>query len=336
MNNLVKKKSVMIVGDVHLSDKQPKNRLDNYCEAIKAKLTESLMIAEERQLDAVILLGDLFEVYEVGPLLRNQTLEILKGEPNGKPWSFPIYVCVGNHDLDSSSKLEKTALGTLISAGVLQYTSYEPSLCMSFAHYTPNLDREIQNGLLTSSSAIIWICHASISTKLDRFQEYTYLFENVPLHPNTSLVISGHIHHAMEQTRSDGKRFINPGAISRYSASKDNLNKDIQILIIDYTLDGDILNEEYIFLKCAKKSEEVFKLEEINIAKSQKAEIAEFKSKIASIRIHSWQFTSLDDKIQVLKQMATDNELSESITKIAIEAVREVNTNDGKRNSGTN
>jgi len=59
MNNLVKLKKVMFVGDIHLSDKQPKNRLDNYCEAIKEKLTECLTLAEERQVDAVVLLGDL-------------------------------------------------------------------------------------------------------------------------------------------------------------------------------------------------------------------------------------------------------------------------------------
>ena len=46
MNNLVKLKKVMFVGDIHLSDKQPKNRLDNYCEAIKEKLTECLTVAE--------------------------------------------------------------------------------------------------------------------------------------------------------------------------------------------------------------------------------------------------------------------------------------------------
>ena len=63
MKREIKLKRVMFVGDVHLSDRQPKNRLDNYCEAIKAKLTECLVLAEERELDAVGLLGDLFETF---------------------------------------------------------------------------------------------------------------------------------------------------------------------------------------------------------------------------------------------------------------------------------
>ena len=316
----------MFVGDIHLMDKQPKNRLDDYSLAIRTKLIECFEIAEERKLDAVVLLGDLFEVCEVGALLRNQTLNILNGGPNGnKPWSFPIYICVGNHDLDSSSNLEKTALGTLISAGCLVKTDYSPSLGISFAHYHPSLDRDIKAGLLTTSSAIIWVCHASISNKLDRFGEYTFLFEDTPLHPNTSLVISGHIHHEMKQTRSDGKRFINPGAISRYSASRDNLEKDIEILILDYTLDGEILDEEYIKLKSAKPASEVFKLEEMKAAKDLKKDTLEFKIKVANMRTHSWQFTTLDDKLAALKVMAEQSDISEEITNIVIDAVRKVN-----------
>jgi exonuclease SbcD len=294
--------------------------------AIRTKLIECFTVAEEKKVDAVVLLGDLFEVYEVGPLLRNQTLDILKGGPNGnKPWSFPIYVCVGNHDLDSSSNLEKTALGTLISAGYLIKTDYEPTLGISFAHYHPSLDRDIKSGFLTTSSAIIWVCHASISNKLDRFGEYTFLFEDTPLHPNTSLVISGHIHHEMKQTRSDGKRFINPGAISRYSASRDNLEKDIEILILDYTLDGEILNEEYLKLKSARPASEVFKLDEIKAAKDLKKDTLEFKIKVAQMRTHTWQFTSLDDKLAALKVMAEQSEIGEEITSIVVDAVRKVN-----------
>jgi hypothetical protein len=178
---------------------------------------------------------------------------------------------------------------------------------------------------LTTSSAIIWVCHASISTKLDRFGEYAYLFEDTPLHPNTNLVISGHIHHEMKQTRSDGKRFINPGAISRYSASRDNLEKDIEILILDYTLDGEILGEEYLKLKSAKPSSEVFKIEEINAAKDLKQNTLEFKLKVANMRTDTWHFTSLDDKLAAIKAKAEEANINSEIANIAIEAIRKVN-----------
>ena len=39
----------MFVGDIHLMDKQPKNRLDDYSLAIRTKLIECFEIAEEKK-----------------------------------------------------------------------------------------------------------------------------------------------------------------------------------------------------------------------------------------------------------------------------------------------
>ena len=56
MKNLINRNKVMFVGDIHLMDKQPKNRLDDYSLAIRTKLIECFEIAEEKKLDAVVLL----------------------------------------------------------------------------------------------------------------------------------------------------------------------------------------------------------------------------------------------------------------------------------------
>jgi hypothetical protein len=91
-------------------------------------------------------------------------------------------------------------------------------------------------------------------------------------------------------------------------------------------LDGDIISEEYYKLKSALPYDQVFKLEEIQIAKEQKSDTQEFKFKVASMRTHSWQFTSLDDKLVALKDMAKKADVSDDIAEIAVEAVRKVNT----------
>jgi hypothetical protein len=43
------------------------------------------------------------------------------------------------------------------------------------------------------------------------------------------------------------------------------------------------------------------------------------------MRTHSWQFTTLDDKLAALKVMAEQSDISEEITNIVIDAVRKVN-----------
>jgi hypothetical protein len=228
----------------------------------------------------------------------------------------------GNHDKDSADDLNKTALGTLFDAGILIRSDYEPSLGIKFWHYTKSLDSEIQNGCMTSSSAIIQCAHASISTELDRFGEYLFLFEKTPLHPNTSLVISGHIHHAMEQVREDNKKFVNPGAISRYASSKDNLEKQIQVYYLEYSLDGTIINEEYIPLKSARPASEVFRLDEIELNKAHKLETKQLIEKMASITTNNWSHTNIDDKIAFITLEAREAKMNNKSIEIIVDALK--------------
>ena len=43
------------------------------------------------------------------------------------------------------------------------------------------------------------------------------------------------------------------------------------------------------------------------------------------MRTHTWQFTSLDDKLAALKVMAEQSEIGEEITNIVVDAVKKVN-----------
>lgn len=72
-----KKLKVLFVGDNHISAKQPVNRKDNYLEATLAKLKDCMQIGLQRKVNAIVLLGDLFDVREEGPLARNGALNIL-------------------------------------------------------------------------------------------------------------------------------------------------------------------------------------------------------------------------------------------------------------------
>ena len=56
-----------------------------------------------------------------------------------------------------------------------------------------------------------------------------------------------------------------------------------------------------------------------------KQDTLEFKIKVAYMRTHSWQFTTLDDKLDALKVMAQQSEIGEEITNIVIDAVKKVN-----------
>ena len=330
--NVMKKINGMFIGDPHIDDLQPKNRKDSYEDATVLKMTECLQYAEKHKLDYVCILGDLFDRYEVGPKLRNRMIDLFKGSANDDtPWSFPIYIVVGNHDIDATGNLNKTTLGTLIQSNLLIKKDYEPEFGIQFGHFHRTIDEEAQEGYFAKYPAMIWAAHSSMSTKPDPFNRDVYLFENTPLHDNTKMIICGHLHGDMEQTRADGKIFINPGATGRRSANDSNFKKKIKILILSYTLDGDIYEKKYYYLKSAKPSEEVFKMNEIAVAKQAKSYSQQTKERIASIRIESWAFTNLQDKVKALEHACKEASLSDKVWEIVKRNITEINEKEGTK-----
>jgi DNA repair exonuclease SbcCD nuclease subunit len=60
---------VIIVGDLHLSHQQPISRLDSYIETCIYDLKEVLRVSKEQNVDSVLFLGDIFDVWKVSPEL---------------------------------------------------------------------------------------------------------------------------------------------------------------------------------------------------------------------------------------------------------------------------
>ena len=323
-------KKIIVVGDNHIHHKTPENRTGDYLEDTTNKLLGCLELGLEHEVDAVVFLGDMFDKYEVSTKAVCMTMNILKSQPDGKPWPFKKFITVGNHDINNNHPLEKCSLGLLIEAEVLTMVDYDPELDISFGHYTNDLDKRISSGELANHPALIWACHASIGDVKDRFQEYIIPFDEISVHERNIMVFSGHIHHPMTVTRKDGKRFINPGAIGRYSATKDNMSRTLRVFLLEYGLDGTIYNEEYLDVPRARHADEVFKKELIEAKKILKEQTKEFIKSIQSIKTNNWANTNINDKLAFLKESAIKNNLSERAVELAIEAVRTVNEEDKK------
>lgn len=101
---------VAIVGDVHLTERNPRVRIDNYLETALNKLE---YIAKEN--DKIIILGDLFHTYANSDLFFYQVYSLMK-KYEGK-----FSTIIGNHDLfhRSFESLPRTTMGCLNRTGVL-------------------------------------------------------------------------------------------------------------------------------------------------------------------------------------------------------------------------
>lgn len=102
---------VAIVGDVHLTERNPRVRIDNYLETVLGKLD---YIASEN--DKVIILGDVFHTYANSDFFFYQVYSLMK-KHEGK-----FSTILGNHDLfhRSYTSLPRTTVGCLAKAGVLE------------------------------------------------------------------------------------------------------------------------------------------------------------------------------------------------------------------------
>jgi DNA repair exonuclease SbcCD nuclease subunit len=274
------KKRFLIVGDNHLDSQTPQSRLDNYMESSLMELSETLKIAKAVKADYYILLGDVFNRIEVGGACRNRAVEILASN-DGEPWPFKKYVCVGNHDIaHNPSYIGKSALQTLLSAGVLECVDFIEEADVRFLHFTPDLDERLRKGELMNYFNKIYFCHASIVNKPSRFEHV--LFSDLIWRDTTKIICSGHIHSPMEATSECGVKFFNPGSIGRTKIEESHAP---QVLLIEYDYDTDKFAYKYFKLKNSLNYDVVFDLDKSKQRKTDNKNTEMFIKSVTNITV---------------------------------------------------
>lgn len=313
-NKIIK---ILFVGDTHGDDSTPEKRKDDYASSCMEELSEIVQIADARKCDLVLHLGDVFHRIEPGPIIRNGYLKILLNSIT--PW----YTLIGNHDVKHN--LEKfydySSIKTLIEVGALKNDDSLKQYGILPLHHTATMCDEIREGFLIDKNYPIIAAHLSI-TLSPYFGSYI-LFDDIQTHPNTKLIVAGHIHDAMSKVRTDGVKFINPGSISRERLNDANKNKKPQVLYMEYDLQGNIYVEEYITLESSKPAEEIFKLEEAQATKDNKHDSEKYIKQISMMNI----LDEDDDIYESLRKSAKLKNIEEHILEHAIHTLKAVSDN---------
>lgn len=104
------------VGDLHLTDVNPKSRIDDYPTSILAKLSSIFDQARKDGVKAIFFLGDVFHKPS-GLTIRylNRVIETFQKSP------CPCYTIIGNHDIPYNrvEDVENTSLGILFKSKAL-------------------------------------------------------------------------------------------------------------------------------------------------------------------------------------------------------------------------
>jgi len=312
----------LYIGDPHFIDHIP-NRKDNFLNSISTKFQESLEIARNIGLDYLVILGDLFNQCEPPAVVRNKVVEILAKGNGGKKWPFDIFLTIGNHDLyyHSSSTLEKTAIKTLETTGLIKIVKSSEKYGIYFGHFEHGIEKHKINvdfPILAMHSNIL--PHKAIMDHV--------LISDFSTNDNNKLVVSGHYHDGYPiMEKSPGLFFANPGALGRISVT--DMKRTVQVMMVELNR-GEVDNIEYIPLTSAQPGSLIFDEKIIDAKKRKELDISEFVKSIDSAKIIINQKT---DILGAIKQFGIDNNIEKQIIDEAVRRImgvakKEIENND--------
>lgn len=229
----------MIIGDLHIQLSTPQHRLTSVQDALTAKFKEIGDICRDKEVDFVVITGDIFNSGQVN---NNTLLFASKLFENIK---CPIYTIPGNHDLFNWNikTYYRTSLYllSLIVENLIVIT--EPDQCFSIGtglnkvlltgqHFCDEMDKDGFGYSRDSSVGTppdhfnVHVAHGMLLEHKPPFNTYTLVKD---VKTNCDMVITGHDHIGYGTLKYNGVLFCNPGSILRTSASNAEINRKIKV-----------------------------------------------------------------------------------------------------------
>jgi len=212
------------ISDLHISDKQPKYRKDDYLSACLTKFGWILNYTKDVKAKALVMGGDIFD-YPTVP--RNVVSEILRMISD---YSFRILVIPGQHDLRYHSKgIDNTPLGNLVASGKMELLSPKYPINISGVNFVGQGWEE-----KISCSGDVLVTHQMVTKKGPLWpgqSDYISAAGLLNQHKDFKCVISGDNHKPHSFVSKDKRIQINGGGVMR--SGKDQTFHKPLIWVID-------------------------------------------------------------------------------------------------------
>ena len=236
----------LIVGDIHFKGVNPRARLDNYLEAISTDLLETLDIARQHKVHAIIQSGDLFDGPNTAWNIVGELAYILQQSP------CPFLAIHGNHDIfgGNAESKRRTPFGLLSRLGIIQDIEEQSSnlpggFIITGCGFTTDTDTNTPAGrqqfcpeIQAPGSFNIHVVHSMLMDHAPGFDMRHTLISQVET--DADVIVCGHLHTGFGNgyvvKRDDGALFINPGALCRLSAHQAEIDRTVQVALL--TVDG--------------------------------------------------------------------------------------------------
>lgn len=323
-------------GDMHERPSTPSNRIDSYHQSISEKREEIKGLGIKYKVDAFLQPGDFlnshtyqndflldvvskWSMVDTFDLIKQYSLGQLSNEEfqtkltDSKP--IPMIGAIGNHELigDSLNSYKKTSLRFLEQIGFMQLATKEKpiifemengkTVAITATHYHHGIDKKenLSDYIIEEKLGDyhVHIVHGYLTNKdMGNLFRHTLVDEIAP-HTKADLTITGHDHIGFPLTEVDGKYFVNPGAIPRMKSDLKEMKRKPKVLLIEID-DEKGLKVKTIYLKSAKKAEEVLDRTKIMQKKEQQGKMEEIKSIVNKANIG--KATNITEVIQVISE----------------------------------
>jgi len=308
----------LFLTDDHKRGTNPANRKDHFPATLALKLREVVEIACEREVDYVLHGGDFFDVPAPSLSVCADFLEIYQRFP------VPVYVVPGNHDLfgHNPSTLNRTMLGFVSRLGIVRLLGREPvyleknglRVQLTGQGYHYDIDRrDPKEDYVVRKRDCDYAIHVVHGMLLDRrsFPGPFYTLIEQILETEADFTLAGHNHLGFPDVASDGKYFLNPGALARLSNHPSELTRPVQVLFLD--LSGSTPYLEKIRLQSAPPGEDVLDRSRLEEATFREQRLASYLAEVKSAASYQWtDVRALIEKIaqaEKLEQKVRDEAL---------------------------
>lgn len=270
--------------DVHMSDKAPSSRTDDWTETVLDKLGQVRDIANREGASAILDGGDFFHVKSP---TRNSHETVRRVMDHHAPYAMPVFCTPGNHDAvyGDYALLGQQPLGVLYSSGTFKrlYDEYEVYFAgggvypynrktglwlkgsipeevpgpvvrvVGIPYHGTTYDTErfssIEKG---EEDILICVAHVLASQKGGTMFEgedivkYADLIDTAP-----DLYLFGHWHKDQGVEELGGKTFVNIGSLTRGALSQDEVQRRPACAVISCTAAGVKVEVERLKVKDA-------------------------------------------------------------------------------------
>lgn len=313
--------SILTFGDTHISDVNPRSRIDNFKETILGKLDQLRILANKLKVDAVLSVGDLYNLKNPSKNSHDLNRELIE---LFKKFKCPVYAIPGNHDLtaDDLETITAQPISVLFASGALRNLKHEiiekkgMKVSLVGIPFMKHFDLDkLQIPPKGDAVAQVCVMHIYAGPKAGNlFKERLYGYDELSVIGSDVYVI-GHYHEDQGIEWLNKKCFINLGSISRGSLTEERIDHKPKFGLIKITEAG--ITAETIPI-VIRPPEEVFDLNKRDEEKKEGLEIQKFVEHLASeVNSSDNQKTTVEDH---LKKMDLEKEVIDEVLSLIQEA----------------